>query len=274
MIAVYPIGVPLLFLWTMLPYAAEFSDVPTRESEHAKGKHLAFFSMDYKGEYWCGIPMMSYERLTLTNACLTHRYWELVELGRKLVLNGFLVLCNQGTILQLAVALVVVLIHLLTIVRLQPMLHISNNSFYPYTTFMLFIVFFATILLQVETQFAQFRSVDIRAGYNKNLILVLLFGATIGVFLLGAYFLVRDIAQSYQHSLMCDDKGAVIQFRRLGVEAFYLFLSHTWATGQDQMQALKKELGLLVPSLKVFLVSGVKNYIHVCDAETNMPLFM
>jgi hypothetical protein len=231
MIAVYPIGVPLLFLWAMLPYAAEFSDVPTRESEHAKGKHLAFFSMDYKGRYWCGIPMMSYERLTLTNACLSHRYWELVELGRKLVLNGFLVLCNQGTILQLAVALVVILIHLLTIVRLQPMLHISNNSFYPYTTFMLFIVFFATILLQVETKFVEFRSVD-DAGYNKTLILVLLFGATIGVLLIGAYFLAKDIAQSRQHFLMCDDKGAVIRFRKLGLEAFHLFLSHTWGTGQ------------------------------------------
>jgi hypothetical protein len=31
MIAVYPIGVPLLFLWAMLPYKAELRDVPTRE---------------------------------------------------------------------------------------------------------------------------------------------------------------------------------------------------------------------------------------------------
>jgi hypothetical protein len=209
MIAVYPIGVPLLFLWAMLPYAAEFRDVPTRESEHAKGKHLAFFSMDYKGKYW---------------------YWELVELGRKLVLNGFLVLCNQGTILQLAVALIVILIHLMAIIHTKPMLHISNNSFYPYTTFLLFVVFLATILLQVETSF--FESGIGYAGYNKTLILVLLFGATIGVLLLGTYFLAKDIAQSRKHSLMCDDKGAVISFRKLGVDAFHLFLSHTWGTGQ------------------------------------------
>ena len=52
MIGVYPIGIPLLFLWAMLPYRGELRDVAARESESARGKHLAFFSMDYKGRYW------------------------------------------------------------------------------------------------------------------------------------------------------------------------------------------------------------------------------
>ena len=52
MIAVYPLGVPLLFLSAMLPYRHELRDVPTRESLFAKGRHLSLFSMDYKGEYW------------------------------------------------------------------------------------------------------------------------------------------------------------------------------------------------------------------------------
>jgi hypothetical protein len=106
MIAAYPIGVPCLFFFSMLPYAAELSDVPTRASKFARGKHLAFFSMDYKGEYW---------------------YWEIVELSRKLVLNGVLVLCNQGTILQLTVALIIIMIHLMVILKVEPMLHMSNN---------------------------------------------------------------------------------------------------------------------------------------------------
>ena len=52
MIVVYPIGVLLLFYCAMVPYAAELSDVVARESKSAKSKHLAFFSMDYKGKYW------------------------------------------------------------------------------------------------------------------------------------------------------------------------------------------------------------------------------
>jgi hypothetical protein len=44
-----------------------------------------------------------------------------------MVLNGFLVLCNQGTILQLAIALVIIVIHFAIVLRLQPMLSLSNN---------------------------------------------------------------------------------------------------------------------------------------------------
>jgi hypothetical protein len=112
MIFVYPIGVLVLFYCALVPYAAELSDVVARDSKFAKSKHLAFFSMDYKGKYW---------------------YWELVELTRKLLLNGFIVLCNQGTILQLAIALVLVMLHMMMVLRAKPMRHKSNNAFYTYT---------------------------------------------------------------------------------------------------------------------------------------------
>ena len=111
-IVVYPIGVLLLFYCAMVPYAAELSDVVARESKSAKSKHLAFFSMDYKGKYW---------------------YWELIELARKLVLNGVVVLCNQGTILQLAIALVIVMLHMILVLRAKPMRYKSNNAFFSYT---------------------------------------------------------------------------------------------------------------------------------------------
>ena len=52
MIFVYPIGVLVLFYCALVPYAAELSDVVARDSKFAKSKHLAFFSMDYKGKYW------------------------------------------------------------------------------------------------------------------------------------------------------------------------------------------------------------------------------
>jgi hypothetical protein len=52
MIAVYPIGVLVLFYCALAPHAAELSDVVARESKSAKSRHLAFFSMDYKGKYW------------------------------------------------------------------------------------------------------------------------------------------------------------------------------------------------------------------------------
>jgi hypothetical protein len=68
--------------------------------------------------------------LTRAASC---RYWELIELARKLVLNGVVVLCNQGTILQLAIALVIVMLHMILVLRAKPMRYKSNNAFYSYT---------------------------------------------------------------------------------------------------------------------------------------------
>ena len=64
MIFVYPVGIPVLFFLSLLPHAAELSDVPTRESRRAKSKHLSFFAMDYAGKYWSVVFS-----LTLFRAC-------------------------------------------------------------------------------------------------------------------------------------------------------------------------------------------------------------
>ena len=180
-----------------------------------------------------------------------------MELVRKLFLNGFAVLCRQGTILQLVLAQVVIIIHLMLIIRVQPMLVGSNNAFYEFTTFLLLITFFASALLQIESEFVP--SGITRAGYSASLVLALLFGATIAVLVLGVIFLAKDARRSRKSPLMANDKGVPIQLRKLAADTFHLFLSHTWSTGQNQMQALKKEVSLLVPTIEVFLdveVSG------------------
>jgi hypothetical protein len=92
-------------------------------------------------------------------------------------------------------------------------------SFYSYTAFLLFIVFFASILLQFKTGYGG------EAGYDKTLILVLLFGATICVLVLGACFLIKDLARARKHVLMGDTTGAAIRFKKLTAERFHLFLS-------------------------------------------------
>ena len=69
-----------------------------------------------------------FSNLSFSSLRDVHRYKRLqVELGRKLVLNGFIVLCNQGSVLQLAIALMVVVIHLISLIHIRPMLKPSNN---------------------------------------------------------------------------------------------------------------------------------------------------
>jgi len=47
--------------------------------------------------------------------------------------------------------------------------------------------------------------------------------------------------------------GSEVQAPRLGNGEFHLFLSHVWASGQDQMRICKKGLLELVPELRIFL---------------------
>ena len=130
---------------------------------------------------------------------------------------------------------------------------------------MLYVVFLACILFQVESHFMG-AGIEANAGYDKTLILVLLFGSSGLVLFFGVCFVYKDIQQSLEQSTVIHgEKGATIEFRKLEAEAFHLFLSHTWATGQNQMQALKKELSLLVPSLKIFL--DVENLTNLGDLE-------
>jgi hypothetical protein len=83
MIFVYPLGVPLVFLAILWQYKKEISDVQLRESTYAKSKHLAFFYADYRCEFW---------------------WWEIVVLVKKLLLTGFMVVCAQGTLVQVLVS--------------------------------------------------------------------------------------------------------------------------------------------------------------------------
>jgi hypothetical protein len=130
---------------------------------------------------------------------------------------------------------------------------------------MLYVVFLACILLQVESYFVG-SGIEANAGYDKTLILVLLLGSTGLVLSFGVHFVYKDIQQSLKQSTVIHgEKGATIEFKMLTADAFHLFLSHTWATGQNQMQALKKELTLLVPSLKIFL--DVEDLTNLGDLE-------
>ena len=194
MVVVYPIGVPLLFWRVLRPYRQELTDIPTRQSDSAKSRHLSFFWMDYKGCYW---------------------YWEIIELLRKMVLNGLLILCEQGSILQLAVALLIITIHLLLIIRVQPFLVYDNNALNAWSNFLLFISFLAVMLLQVLFGTA-------RNGFDTTLILGILVAAAALVLILGVVCLMNDISPNSR--LMHDAKGQLIEFKRLRADGFHLFL--------------------------------------------------
>ena len=49
------------------------------------------------------------------------------------------------------------------------------------------------------------------------------------------------------------ENGEVVRAPSIGTGNFHLFLSHAWATGQDQMRVVKQRLSEIVPGLQIFL---------------------
>jgi hypothetical protein len=109
MVVVYPLGVPLLYLATLLQHKNEVSDAQLRESTYAKSKHLAFFYADYRAEFW---------------------WWEIVVLAKKLLLTGFMVVCAQGTLVQ--VAYLLLRLDVLSIAMLISLYHFRIGTWHRY----------------------------------------------------------------------------------------------------------------------------------------------
>ena len=124
----------------------------------------------------------------------------------------------------------------------------NTQAFYCYLNFLQFTIFLAVILLQVEMHFEAIGRAT--KGYDHTLILILLFGSTVAVLVLGVYFVAKEIAP--HSTLMHDDLGEPIRFKRLGANCFHLFLSHTWSTGQVRVLEHSEERVNTTASFLVF----------------------
>jgi len=128
MVFVYPLGTPCLFLLAMWPHRAELSDPVRRELPQAKCRHLAFFCSEYKG---------------------SQLHWEILELVRKVLLNGFLLLASQGSLLQLEAAAIISLLYVLVVLLVRPMRQLQNNYLVAFISLMLLLSYKASQLQNI-----------------------------------------------------------------------------------------------------------------------------
>ena len=210
MIFVYPVGTPCLFLSAMWPYRKELSDPVKRELPQAKGRHLSFFCSDYQGSQW---------------------YWEIVELGRKALLNGFLLLVSQGSLLQLELAAVISFLYIMAVLHIHPMRQLHNNYLVAFISFMLLLTYKASQLLKI-LEGNKGSVVSYQLGYDPTWILVLLIGTAIAVLVVGLSMMMSDIKKQLQQRKMkyASDvaaynsrKGDFVELPKLLLGFYHLF---------------------------------------------------
>ena len=176
-------------------------------------------------------------------------WWELVELGRKLVLVGFLALVSPGSLIQQFIAVVVALCLFAIELFVRPFDTLVK-------TFLSLTSGFALVLTLVGTLGLQLVQRDVSNSLlTTGLMLVVLIVAALVVVVAAAFVLAAQ--------LIIASRRPTIRLVATGQEptlapvpdgcTHWTFASHVWSSGQDQVHTLVRQLQLLLPGIDIWL---------------------
>lgn len=203
-------------------------------------------------------------------------WWELVEMLRRLVLIGFFILLDRGSITQLIAGTIYCLFHQLIQMLAAPYKSLHDNFLANASNFALCVLFLTLIMFQVSnaTGLAEVREV-LAPEQRSNLtvdslaltvVLVFTLLTSVGV---GAVLLVFELRRERERIALEARNALARRLRYVDTNEevlppplpkeesvfghFHLFLSHVWGTGQDQMRVIKQRLKEMMPTVAVFL---------------------
>ena len=205
LIVLWPVGVPALFAWLL--YVA-----------HHSGKASG--------------PLPSAVRFLHDEYEDAHRYWELVELGRKLLLNGFVFLIPlEHALLRLLLAIVVSVSHTVLLQQAQPYKQPSTAFAAVATSYLLS---FSLILLLLVSMHNELEAEQITGFFGFESVLPLagiIFGINVSVLLVALALFVYQyrIERAQRSTFRVQATGEVPRLTLGEGKRWHLFLSHNWS---------------------------------------------
>jgi hypothetical protein len=213
-------------------------------------------------------------------------WWELVEMLRRFVLVGIMVLA-QGSMRQLILGTIVATIFLLFQVQAAPYISLSDDFLASAASFSLVVVFlcssaFKNAALTGLGDIQEHMSKEQKELYVLDPVVVtfIMVSSVLGAVLVSLVLFVVQIGVEgarLRHEALTSNarrlrhrKGEeVVAAPSIDVGGYHVFLSHVWGTGQDQMRIVKQRLLELIPNLSVFLdvddledISDLSGYIE------------
>jgi hypothetical protein len=128
MIFAFSIGLPVLYQALLYPNRRVLTMSASRTNAAADAG-LKFLYSDYKPRFW---------------------WWESIEIARKLVLTGALVRFEKGSLVQLVLAMVIIILHMLVLSHFKPYKRARDSVLALFTYSMLLMVFFGALLLSAQ----------------------------------------------------------------------------------------------------------------------------
>eukprot|EP00937_MAST-01D_sp_MAST-1D-sp2_P003170 g3170.t1 len=225
MIVLFAFGVPAL-LWSLL-YQHR------RNLLQADAQYLSFLYNDYHAKFW---------------------YWEVVECCRKLALTGVaLFIGEQGSLIQLSVALMLVASYTVVLMKAQPYALPSDNALAQLVNAGLFVTLFASLLSKVKAAFVS--TGRFALGYTEDDLGYLLILVAVVVIAAWSCALVLDVRNfNTRQSFRFEENGHLLTMPVLDGTAklYHAFISHSQQDGGDQVANIKKELEKYIGTINIF----------------------
>ena len=171
-------------------------------------------------------------------------FWELVDVGKKLTFTGFLALVQPGSLTQLYMAVVAALSVLVMQMYANPYRSNADNLLAIISEVALAFTLLGTLGLQTSQYTAS-------PFAESNAIIAMLIIAALVVVIVATLMLFSDAA-SVRLRLLCSDT-AIVEPARLKKGHYHCFLSHVWASAQDQQRVIRQRLLEMLPGVAVFL---------------------
>jgi hypothetical protein len=252
MILLFSIGLPVMYQALLYPHRHRLASSISHEASSAAGapasfRALSFLYADYKPRFY---------------------WWEAVEIVRKLLLTGALVQFQKGSLIQIVTAMVIIVVHMLMLANFKPYKNAKHGAIALCVYSVLLAIFFGALLLSAKAALPD--SHVLQKGISTGTVALFLIVSVLAVVAIAIASAFGEIASATMFPVLYHVKSKrPVAFEHYpDPERFHLFLSHVWSTGQDQVLAIKKELTLIVPSLKIWL--DVENLANIAGLEDNI----
>ena len=216
----------------------------------------------------CHKPLQARTPTALTQAtAFLHReyrlmyfWWEALDLARKLVLTGAVLLIpEERAFLRLVVATLLCSCYSVGLAAVRPYKRVEDNILAIATSLVLLLFFLAanwtTIFLGIEERHPNAKSAAAILGFDSSLVIVdamiVLVSIALPLFVVVAIVAIRHIAKDRAIRLVSSNQKPELSLK-IGL-TWHLFNSHIWKTGQDATATIKRQLQILLPDINVFL---------------------
>ena len=199
------------------------------------------------------------ERIILLVGPYEDKYWfcELAVLMHRFVFTGIIHIIYPETRLQLFAGVLCALFTYVVFLFTRPFKHPLCDMIQAAVLLQLLLTYVSALLF-FESSGGSSADSEVQAWRDSPVVGACLIAANSICFVLlsGAFVvdMLRANEKAYHGRLRYARNDALARASPLAANAHYhLFLSHTWATGQEQMAILRSQLLLMLPDLKIFL---------------------